>query len=146
MPLVLTGIAGLSKVAAIAAKGAKVLAKGLRLIGMNVVVQGILLAVNALDMITKAIAPNLNFFERMFKVLENYGNVADPFGVFALSINSAVKPMAKLAKESKAAREAADEAFGGMPVDIGSWVACLLVEAIKCKMPTHQEMTVLRRL
>lgn len=118
VPLVLTGIAGLSKVAAIAAKGAKVLAKGLRLIGMNVVVQGILLAVNALDMITKAIAPNLNFFERMFKVLENYGNVADPFGIFALSLNSAVKPMAKLAKESKAAREAADKAFG-KPVDIG---------------------------
>jgi len=138
VPLVLTGIAGLSKVASVAAKGAKVLAKGLRLIGMNVVVQGILLAVNALDMITKAIAPNLNFFERMFKVLENYGNVADPFGVFALSINSAVKPMAKLAKESKAAREAADKAFGGM-----SGLAAPSLpfgRGDKVKMPTIREV------
>lgn len=138
VPLVLTGIAGISKVAAIAAKGAKVLAKGLRLIGMNVVVQGILLAVNALDMITKAIAPNLNFFERMFKVLENFGNAADPFGIFALSVNSAVKPMAKLAKQSKEVRDAADQAFG-KPVEIA--VGGLpFGRGDKVKMPTIKEV------
>jgi tape measure domain-containing protein len=118
VPLVLTAVAGLAKVASIAAGGAKILSKGLRLIGSNIVVQGIMLAVNALDMITKAIAPNLNFFERMFKVLENFSNAADPFGVMAMSLQSSVKPLAKLAKESKEARAAADEAFG-KPVEIG---------------------------